>query len=102
MHTEESLAALSDRELDAVVAEVVFGIVPIHCYPAYSSTWEGIGLIVEHMRQNGWTFALDVSLDNEWPEARFHHTGKPMGAAVAEMYPRAVAMAAVLAAQGKR
>ena len=67
--------------------------------PAYSTTWEGIGLIVEHMKQNGWTFTLDVSLDREWPEAYFH--GKQFGAASAETYPRAVATAAVLAAQGK-
>jgi hypothetical protein len=69
-------------------------------YYPYSTTWEGLGLIVEHMRQNGWTFALDVSLDREWPEAYFH--GKQFGAASAETYPRAVAIAAVLAAQGKR
>jgi hypothetical protein len=116
MHSADSLAALSDEELDAIVAEAVFGIASklVHGeraswyedensnqIPAYSSSWEGIGLIVEHMRSNGWTFTLDVSLDNEWPEARFHKPGMQMGAASAATYPRAVATAAVLAVQGK-
>jgi len=114
MHTEQSLAALSDRDLDAVVAEVIFGFASklVHGeraswyedensnqIPAYSQTWEDMGLIVDHMRSNGWTFTLDVSLDRGWPEAYFH--GKQLGVASAETYPRAVAMAAVLAVQGK-
>ncbi len=77
--TRADLEQLPDRELDALVAELVFGIearVPKRCMhtgaihheetvvrgdlPFYSSSWAGFGLMVERMRELG--FGCELSL----------------------------------------
>lgn len=52
-HRMEELQALSDRDLDAAVAAVVFGQ-PARPDVAYTN-WIGFGLIVEHLRERGYT-----------------------------------------------
>ena len=71
-------SALSDRELDALVAERVMEWERVRRYeiddvaltagtrhdgrrvevPFYSTTWEGAGLVLEAMRERGWRWAV--------------------------------------------
>ena len=97
MTTATDYSALESRELDALVAERVFEWAKIRHYaglamrrvPAYSTTWEGAGLVLEAMRERGWNWTVhaytslvpgspfEVALENgttpvgpfEWPWA---------------------------------
>jgi len=128
-YTLASLEAMSGRELDAMVASVLFGetvsqvelpgggtdwamdraMVP--CYTAY---WQGFGDIIEQMQrlQPGWRFCLlggDTDIEGEsfgWRVEWFGHAdpakddGRRHASARAETPFRAAAIAAILAVQG--
>ncbi|HJT75599.1 MAG TPA: hypothetical protein VJ739_00190 [Gemmataceae bacterium] len=51
------LRALPDRELDAAVAASVFGDPKLTAVPC-STSWDGTGRIVEHLRERGYTLQL--------------------------------------------
>ncbi len=55
---EEQLQALGDSDLDTLVAATVFGNPALADTP-FSSRWDGLGLIVERMRQLGYTMLLN-------------------------------------------
>src|SRR5205814_1398356 len=129
---------LSDRELDAAVAEILFGedmspvqhrdmfvvdpsrppprsVFCLRCEAKwnrvedisgvcpwgrtpklYSSTWEGLGLVVEAMRAKGFRFDMtQVSLD-DFASASFASASLAGGRALGKP-PRAVAIAALRA-----
>jgi hypothetical protein len=129
VYTLASLEAMSDRELDAVVASVLFGetvsraelpgggvdwAIDRAMVPCYTAYWQGFGDIVERMQQlhPGWRFSLlggDTDIEGEgfgWKAEWFGEAdprknyGQRHGSARAETPFRAVAIAAVLAVQG--
>jgi len=111
------------RAFDAQVSEVVFGIKTeyrhwfsgavrnydymndIHeIIPAYSTTWEGMKLVVEEMKRKGWSFTLqcwgDEEQIEEMPyEATFGFLGSEP-TATANTAPHAVCLAALKALEG--
>ena len=68
-------------ELDRIVAERVFGVVfvdqidtwnapPMRASVAYTTAWDGMGLVVERMRELGWHWSgVNRLSDNEWSGA---------------------------------
>ncbi len=55
---EEQLQAMPDRVLDALVATVVFTAPDLTAVP-FSTIWDGLGRLVERMRQLGYTMLLN-------------------------------------------
>ena len=104
-----------DRELDAKLDVVLFGHGLLGKdtmrhdrleYPHYSTTGDGMLLVLEKMRERGFRFTLEtrnpVRSDLAWkPWAQFHRykDGVPMviQSAEADTLPRAVALAALAA-----
>lgn len=105
MTTATDYSALESRELDALVAERVMGLVPCqnerahdpasefyigngNCHaqpdsptdggedPFYSTTWEGAGLVLEAMRERGWRWAVYPAASGPAIAATFSRTGK--------------------------
>jgi hypothetical protein len=120
-HTAESLEALPDMELHAVVSKVVFKADATEnaeaCYhlPVYPATYRGMGMVVKRMRKLGFTYALysdgmlscpGYAWTENFPRARFFKEGEFMAERVAEAnaetLPRAVAIAAILAVQSSK
>ena len=58
-YMEQQLRDLPDADLDAVVATTVFGQPDAKPRP-FSSSWEGLGRIIEHLRQRGYTLHFYV------------------------------------------
>src|SRR5262249_43194744 len=56
---KEQLHATQDRDLDALVAGTVFRSPELAAVPL-STSWDGLGCIVEHMQQRGYTLLLNV------------------------------------------
>jgi hypothetical protein len=116
-YSAESLAALSDMELDDVVEEMVIGGRPepgllqrikrgaVRRYgqlrgngseqPSYSSSHAGVGLIMEGMLAKGFTVAVAPG-GVVWVAGN----GRELKYVGGVTMPRAVAIAAVLAVQG--
>ena len=64
--------------------------------PLYSSTWEGLGLVVERMRELGWAWTMDYQLGSKFYTTEFWAHGKePWGWAKANKAPEAVCLAAL-------
>ena len=94
----------SPRDLDAAIAERLFGWKYIDGIPAYSTTWDGAGLVVEAMRERGWwvtirhcgngpgKFGWFVDFTHEPTQYRGRRTD-----AVADTAPLAIARAALAA-----
>src|SRR5262245_29655467 len=117
-HTQGSLTALPDRELDSIVSSLVFDNEEVtsrnaggqHWHnqrlPAYSTAYDGLGLILDRLQEFGLDFLMDITTDEDGRPV-FHvaigdsrDNGLNVGACVsvtAPTLPRAVAMAAVLA-----
>ncbi|WP_435018429.1 hypothetical protein TA3x_000403 [Tundrisphaera sp. TA3] len=122
-HTLESLEAMPARELDAVVAEVVFGLDPWvpkrdpHTgaehhedkvlgsgIPYYSTTWDGFGAIFLRLRE----LNLGLSMGGhpaEMPNVQAYNNNyqvyipqRSLGVSAPEL-PRAAAIAAVILVQ---
>jgi hypothetical protein len=114
-YSAESLAALSDMELDDVIEEMVMGTQPESGllqrikrsavrrfsrndgeFPAYSSSYAGMGLVLEAMLAKDFKVAVApggvVWVAGNGKELKYVG-GVPM--------PRTVAIAAVLAVQGE-
>ena len=86
---------VTGRALDALIAERVFGEPRTNPYP-YSSTWEGLGRVVERMRELGWAWTMDYQLGSKFYTAEFWAHGKePWGWAKADKAPDAVCRAAL-------
>ena len=127
-HTVKSLGALPDRDLDVVVAEVVFGQAPqwrvcdnmgvskeealqnapfaegtnvvYPCCDHYSTTWGGMGLVVARMRELH--IYLGIRCGTHYGYEAYYMRGDQfhMAAQVgAKAMPRAVAIMAILACQ---
>jgi hypothetical protein len=113
-HSAESLAALSDMELDDVVDELVMERGPEPGllqrikrgavrrlnrndgeFPAYSSSHAGVGLVMEAMLAKDFTVAVAPG-GVVWVAGN----GREMKYVGGVAMPRAVAIAAVLAVQG--
>ena len=113
-YSAESLAALSDMELDDVIAETVIGRPPEPGmlqrvtrgamrrlrrhdgeFPAYSSSHAGMGLVLEAMLAKDFTVAVAPG-GVVWVAGN----GKELKYVGGVTIPRAVAIAAVLAVQG--
>lgn len=115
--TPADLEQLPDRELDALVAEVVKGIearVPKRCFhtgathheemvirgdlPFYSTSWTGYGLVVERMHELSWTYDVDATAPELGIDVCFHPKNLAFHVKGSAETPfRAVAIAAVLA-----
>jgi hypothetical protein len=129
-HTAESLAALSDRELDALVAELVFGKIVIRSSGdethesfvredgklrqplRYSTTWVGMGDMIERMLQFGLsveTYSINsrsfssrecvIEDPQRGTGTDYEKSHLPYGFGHADSLPKAVAIAAILAIQ---
>ena len=98
-HTEESLSSLTDRELDGIAAEVVFGWTMIErrgslterrwnlsglspkpscrsrAVPVFTS-WQGLGQVLTRMHELGWCceYTVDDPVTAEMSEIKFWHT----------------------------
>lgn len=138
MVTRDAIQALKGRELDAKVAEVVFGwrwitldfggtlssilVLPeiqelfvspgggwqngklgtptvssaFPQVPAYSSTWEGMGLLVEEMVKREYLPTFTINGESLW-YAEFFISSEDYGEGCGETAPLAVARAALLA-----
>jgi hypothetical protein len=117
---QEQLQALPDRDLDALVAIAVFNNLDLTAVP-FSTSWEGFGRIVDHMRENGYTLSCHSFEPShlEWMK-QFPSTGdtRPAEVTVVDIHhrlsvpatipnlsvysdtlPRAAAIAAVLTRQ---
>lgn len=127
-YTADQLHAMSGRELDAVVAEVVMGVEarePKRCHhtgavhheelvirpgvPFYSMTWAGLGQIVDRLSYLEIDFLLESVTDDENRKLFHVWVGDPrdsgqgfneFASVTAPTLPRATAIAAVLAVQG--
>jgi hypothetical protein len=115
-YTAESLAALSDIDLDDVIEDTVIGKPPepgllqrlkrgavrrlsrssAGEFPAYSSSHAGMGLVMEGMLARGFTVAVAPG-GVVWVAGN----GKELKYVGGVAMPRAVAIAAVLAVQGE-
>jgi len=114
-YSAESLAALSDMELDDVVNELVMGTQPESGilqrikrgavrrlfssdeeFPAYSTSHAGVGLVMEAMLAKDFTVAVAPG-GVVWVAGN----GKELKYVGGVTMPRAVAIAAVLAVQGE-
>ena len=93
------------RKVDAIVAEHLFDIgITDPQYMAesmwYASTWEGMRLVVEKMRENGFGFGIDNLQDDGTWEASVYTMDRFMvgvAEARADTAPLAVALAALKA-----
>jgi hypothetical protein len=111
-HTAESLAALPDRELDAIVAKVVFGIAleifrgkTTSWYedsggnqiPPYSETYEYMGMVIDWMQKLGFHVNMGTYLNGK----AHAHFGVNYFDKVneAETLSRTIAIASILAVQ---
>lgn len=84
-------------ELDAKVSRCLFGITPpIPTLPEYSTTWEGMQLVVEEMQRREKHFTLSYRTDGE-AYARFGMVAGRFGVHP----PHATALAAIAALEGQ-
>lgn len=92
------------RDLDVLIAievmwRIVSGDAGVDAIPAYSTTYEGMGLVLERMRGFGWYGSVKMSLDMSC-YARFTRNASPKyhGFEVdADTLPHAVCLAALKA-----
>ncbi len=119
-YTADQLHAMSGRELDAVVAEVVMDVEarePKRCHhtgavhheesvirpgvPFYSTAWSWFGVLIERMVELGWNYDVDATAPHLGIDVCFHPKNPAFKATgTAPTLPRAAAIAAVLAVQG--
>jgi hypothetical protein len=117
IHTLSSLESLPDRDLDTIVGDIVFRGNPPRLMgwaPAapmekpialFSSDWSAFGLVVERMREHGFGPQILWRFEDHRHEVGFYHIAnhwwsyafapKPDG------IPRAAAIAAIVAVQGR-
>ena len=92
-------------ELDIVVAWRVFreviiqddgmtSVARLQEMPKYSTTWEGLGLVVERMRERGFDFTLSHAGRDGW-FASFKQSMPGMSSARNRSAPHAVSLAAL-------
>lgn len=99
-YTADQLHAMSGRELDAVVAEVVMGWKLDSTYEQWHdfSDWDGFGLVIDRMEALNFGAALGTRQAGAW-DAHFVKDYQTY-CAIGTSLPRATAIAAVLAVQG--
>jgi len=113
-HIQQTLEALRARDLDVVVAQVVFGERVwsdadghwldrhrLNTLPCYSTAWAGFGELVERMYSLGWTYDVDATAPEKGIDVSFHPKNPAFRAkGTGSTLPRAACIAAILAVQG--
>lgn len=99
MTTDQAWAAMTERERDAKVHKLLWGDKYKPPYSGLASTWPGMGLVVERMRELGFSLNLYDFGDN-W-EAQWIKTDSEKYMEYGDSAPSAAALAAVRALEAK-